>query len=48
MRYYVDITRATLLKDAGFADLWWRLLALFAIGCAILILATLRFHKRAA
>jgi ABC-2 type transport system permease protein len=48
VRYYVDITRATLLKDAGFADLWWRLLALFAIGCAILILATLRFHKRAA
>ena len=29
VRYYVDIMRATLLKGAGFADLWWRLLALF-------------------
>ena len=48
VRYYVDIMRATLLKGAGFADLWWRLLALFAIGCAILIFATLRFHKRIA
>jgi ABC-2 type transport system permease protein len=48
VRYYIEIMRATLLKGAGFADLWWRLLALFAIGCAILIFATLRFHKRSA
>ena len=48
VRYYIEIMRATLLKGAGFADLWWRLLALFAIGCAILIFATLRFHKRTA
>lgn len=48
VRYYVDIMRANLLKGAGFADLWWRLLALFAIGCAILGFATLRFRKRSA
>lgn len=48
VRYYVDIMRASLLKGAGFADLWWRLLALAGIGCAILLFATLRFHKRSA
>ena len=48
VRYYVDIMRATLLKGAGFADLWWRLLSLAAIGCAILLFATVRFRKRTA
>jgi ABC-2 type transport system permease protein len=48
VRYYVEIIRANLLKGAGFADLWWRLLALAAIGCAILLFATARFHKRTA
>ncbi len=46
VRYYVEVMRANLLKGAGLADLWWRLLALFAIGCAILLFATVRFHKR--
>ena len=48
VRYYVEIMRANLLKGAGFADLWWRLLALATIGCTILLFATVRFHKRTA
>jgi len=47
-RYFVEILRANLLKGAGFADLWWRLLALAGIGCLILLFATICFHKRAA
>jgi ABC-2 type transport system permease protein len=48
VRYFVEILRGNLLKDAGFADLWWRMLALGAIGCVILGVATLRFRKRTA
>jgi len=48
VRYFVEILRANLLRGAGFADLWWRLLALGAIGCVILLTATVRFRKRAA
>ena len=48
VRYYIEILRANLLKGAGFADLWWRLTALAALGVGILLVATLRFHKRAA
>jgi ABC-2 type transport system permease protein len=47
VRYFVEVIRANLLKGAGFADLWWRLLALGGIGCLILLFATVRFHKRA-
>jgi drug efflux transport system permease protein len=46
VRYFIEILRANLLKGAGFADLWWRLAALAGIGCVILLVATLRFHKR--
>jgi ABC-2 type transport system permease protein len=48
VRYFVEVIRANLLKGAGFADLWWRLLALGGIGCLILLFATVRFRKRAA
>jgi ABC-2 type transport system permease protein len=47
VRYYVEVIRGNLLKGAGFADLWWRLLALALIGGCILLVATLRFRKRA-
>jgi ABC-2 type transport system permease protein len=48
VRYFVEILRANLLKGAGFADVWWRLLALAAIGGGILLVAALRFRKRMA
>jgi ABC-2 type transport system permease protein len=48
VRYFVEVLRANLLKGAGFADLWWRLGALGAIGSTILLVATLRFRKRLA
>jgi ABC-2 type transport system permease protein len=46
VRYYVEILRANLLKGAGVADLWPRMLALLAFGVVIMVAATLRFHKR--
>jgi ABC-2 type transport system permease protein len=48
VRYFVEIIRANLLKGADFADLAWRLLALAGLGTLILLVATLRFRKRAA
>jgi ABC-2 type transport system permease protein len=48
VRYFVEILRANLLKGAGFLDLWWQLLTLGTLGCTILVVATLRFHKRTA
>jgi len=48
VRYYVEVLRAVLLKGAGFVDIWWRLLALLGFGLALLIIASLRFHKRVA
>jgi ABC-2 type transport system permease protein len=47
VRYFVEILRGNLLKGAGFADLWWQLLALAGLGLAILLVATVRFRKRA-
>ncbi len=47
VRYFVEVIRGNLLKSAGFADLWWRLLALAVLGGCILLVATLRFRKRA-
>jgi ABC-2 type transport system permease protein len=46
VRYYADVMRTTLLRGAGFAELWRELLALLALGAVILATATLRFHKR--
>lgn len=46
VRYYAEVMRTTLLRGAGFADLWPELLALLVLGGAILATATLRFHKR--
>ena len=47
-RHYVEILRACLLKGASFADLWIQMIALFAIGTAILGASTLRFRKQIA
>jgi ABC-2 type transport system permease protein len=46
VRYYAEVMRTTLLRGAGFADLWPQLAALLVLGGLILAAATLRFHKR--
>ena len=46
VRYFVEIVRANLLKGASFGDVWWRILALAALGSTILLVATVRFRKR--
>jgi len=48
VRYYAEVMRTTLLRGAGFGELWPELLALLVLGGAILTTATLRFHKRLA
>jgi ABC-2 type transport system permease protein len=46
VRWFAEVVRTTLLRGAGFADLWPQLLALAVLGGAILATATLRFRKR--
>ncbi len=46
VRYYAEVMRTTLLRGGGFAELWPQLLALAALGGAILFAATRRFHER--
>ncbi len=46
VRYYADVMRTTLLRGAGFGELWPQLLALAVLGTAVLVAATLRFHER--
>jgi ABC-2 type transport system permease protein len=46
VRYYLEILRASLLKDAGFADLAFQLVALAVFGVVLISLAASRFHKR--
>lgn len=48
MRYFVEIMRMVLLKDAGLDLVWPRMAVLAAFGIAILTIASLRFSKRAA
>jgi len=46
VRWYIEVVRANLLKGAGFADLWPRLLILLVLGLTVLAAATMRFRKR--
>jgi ABC-2 type transport system permease protein len=46
VRWFVEVMRGVMLRGAGFADLWVQLLALLAIGSAILLFASARFRKR--
>jgi ABC-2 type transport system permease protein len=46
LSYFMTIIRAVILKGAGFADLWFELSALLAIGIIILSLSALRFSRR--
>jgi ABC-2 type transport system permease protein len=46
VRWFVEVMRGVMLRGAGFGDLWVQLVALLAIGSAILVFAALRFRKR--
>ena len=46
LRYYAEVMRTTLMRGAGFAELWPQLLALALLGGAVLVAATRRFHER--
>jgi hypothetical protein len=45
VRYFLVVIRATFLKGVGVTVLWPQLLALLAIGAALMSLAILRFRK---
>jgi ABC-2 type transport system permease protein len=46
LRYYAEVMRTTLIRGAGFAELWPQLAALALLGGAVLLAATRRFHER--
>ena len=45
LRYYIVILRASLLRDAGWVDLWPNLVALILLGATILTFSALKFRK---
>ena len=45
MSYYLIVIRGTFLKGVGLDVLWPQMLALAALGVALLGLSVLRFHK---
>ncbi|MCP3103911.1 ABC transporter permease [Myxococcus sp. K15C18031901] len=48
VRYYVEVLRGSLLKDAGLPDLWRQLVMLAAFGTVVMSVAARRFHKTSA
>lgn len=46
MRYFIEIVRGIFLKGVGIEVLWPQMLAMTAFGLAMLIISSLRFHKR--
>jgi ABC-2 type transport system permease protein len=46
LRYFLDIVRGIFLKGDGMINLWPDMLAMFVIGAILLILSTMRFHKK--
>ena len=46
VRYYAEVMRTTLVRGAGFAELWPQLLALALLGGGVLLAATRRFRER--
>ena len=46
LRYYLVILRGIFLKGSGINILWPQMLALFVIGIAVIMMSSLRFHKR--
>ncbi len=45
VRHYAEVIRGVLLRGAGFADLWFQLATLAALGIGIMALAAARFHR---
>jgi ABC-2 type transport system permease protein len=48
LRYYIELNRGLMIKGASLADLWLSVLALAALGAAVLFAAAARFQKRIA
>ncbi|NVJ28084.1 ABC transporter permease [Myxococcus sp. AM011] len=48
VRYYVEVLRGVLLKEAGLPDLWRQVLALAVFGALMMAVASRRFHKTSA
>lgn len=48
LRYYLVVIRGIFLKGSGPGVLWPEMLALLALGAAVLAVSTLRFRKRLA
>jgi ABC-2 type transport system permease protein len=46
VRYYAEVMRTTLMRGAGFTELWPQLLALALLGGGVLVAATRRFRER--
>ncbi len=46
LRYFLDIVRGIFLKGDGIVNLWPEMLAMFIIGVVLLVLSTMRFHKK--
>ncbi|MFI5264667.1 MAG: ABC transporter permease [Candidatus Kapaibacterium sp.] len=46
LRYFLEIVRGIFLKGDGIVNLWPDMLAMFLIGATLLILSTMRFHKK--
>ena len=47
MRYFVEVMRGVLMRGAGFADLWFQLAFLAALGLGVMALAVSRFRTAA-
>lgn len=48
VRYYVEVLRGALLKEAGLGDLWRQVLALAVFGFMMMAVASRRFQKTSA
>lgn len=46
VRYFMEIVRGIFLKGTGMAVLWPQMLALLILGAGLIVVSSLRFHKR--
>lgn len=45
LRYYIQVLRGSLLRGAGWAEMWPQFVALSLMGAIILTLSSMRFRK---